>query len=117
MFDEKACVACESMFLTSALSEDGRCKRCVADNVFAGDTEETEYIKSDKEAEERTRAIVREVLQSEMGRAAIREVIDDMKEEETVAKNEKTFQPRKCKKCGAEFIPMAAANTKCQDCR
>lgn len=117
MFDEKECVACKSLFLTSALKEDGRCATCTKDEKFAGDAETQEMIKSDKEREERVRAIVREVLQDETGRAAIREVINDMKEEENIDKNSKSFESKACKKCGAMFVPVSAANTKCSDCR
>jgi len=104
MFEEAKCKACESMFLKTALTEDGRCKTCVKDGRLAGSEEEVEYIKSEKQKIDELKALIKQVLQ-------------ELKDEEIQDKNEKIFEPRKCKKCGAEFIPMAANNTICRECK
>ena len=104
MFDEKKCKVCESMFLSSAIGEDGRCKVCRDAGLVAGMKDETEYIKSEKQNRDELKALVREVL-------------EEIKEEDLIDKNAKIFEPRNCKKCGAEFIPMTANNKYCRECK
>ena len=104
MFDEVKCVACESMFLRSAICEDGRCKTCVKDGRLEGMEEDQEYIKSEKQKKDELKALIKQVL-------------EEIKEEEKVAENEQIFEPKKCKKCGAEFIPMSPNHKYCNECR
>lgn len=104
MLDECTCAACGNSFYKTAIGEDGRCSLCVKENRYSGDTEEVDYIETNK-----NRKLELKVL--------IKEVLEEMKEEERVSKMEKMFEPRKCKKCGAEFIPMAPANLYCNDCK
>ncbi len=104
MIEEKPCVACESMFLTSALSEDGRCSSCRSQGLVAGLTPETDYIKS--EAQKRADL-----------KATLKELLAELKEEERLEKQGKKFGPRECKRCGNVFVPNTPANTVCEDCK
>lgn len=103
--DEGQCSCCKQGFFSSALDDQGRCKVCAERDLKPGNlTQEFDKVKSPEQQRENLKAIVKEILR-------------ELKEEEKAEKQAQKFKPKKCKKCGEEFLPRAAAHTVCDDCQ
>lgn len=101
---EGNCACCKATFYTKDLDEISRCPKCHAEDAIPGTRQEQEYIMSEKQQRQKMKDIIKEVLR-------------EMKEEELQEKLDKAYAPKKCVKCGVEFIPRAPAQKVCDACQ
>lgn len=103
-FDEAVCSCCKAGFLKEHLDEQGRCKICASHGYTPGLKEDVEYIKSPEKQRAELKALVKTLMK-------------ELQVEKEMSKKIKAFAPKKCKRCGKEFAPKAAAHVICDACQ
>jgi hypothetical protein len=105
-FEEAECPVCEAMFRKEVLADDeyGRCPICAVSGHTSKNKPEQEFIKTDKMKREELKVLLKELL-------------DEIKDEKRADDIEAAFKPKKCTRCGNEFLPRSPAMKVCDDCQ